>query len=61
MPPIDQIIAYEAGDLSDEDTIALFQQGIDEGWVWILQGAYGRQAERLISCGLCTPAKELAE
>lgn len=57
MPPVDQIIAYEAGDLSDEDTIALFQQGIDEGWIWTLQGSYGRQAERLINYGLCTPAK----
>lgn len=57
MPQIDRIRAYEAGDLSDEDTIALFQQGIDEGWVWILQGSYGRQAERLINYGLCTPAR----
>lgn len=56
-PNIDWIIDYEQGNLSDEDTIALFQQGIDEGWVWTLQGAYGRQAERLISCGLCTPAR----
>lgn len=60
MPPIDQIIAYEAGELSEEDMIALFQQGIDDGWVWGLQGAYGRQAERLINCGLCTPARRTA-
>lgn len=52
---IDRIIAYEEGDLSDEDTIALFQELIDSGLAWSLQGHYGRTAHRLILAGICQP------
>ncbi|MEZ6052410.1 MAG: hypothetical protein R3C02_13630 [Planctomycetaceae bacterium] len=51
---INQLIAYEEGDLSETDTIALFQQLIDDGSVWKLQGHYGRMAHQLIGAGLCT-------
>ena len=51
---IDQIIAYEQGDLDDDDTIALFQALIDSGLVWALQGHYGRTAGALIDAGYCT-------
>lgn len=60
MPNIDTLIAYENGDLSDEDTIAFFQDGIDRGWVWSLQGSYGRTAATLIDAGHCTPREEVA-
>lgn len=56
MPNINQIIAYENGELSDEEVIALFQELIDEGWAWRLQGHYGRTAARLIEAGYCRPA-----
>ena len=57
MDQLDQIIAYEQGDLSEEDTIALFQSLIDSGVVWRLQGHYGRTARRLIEAGYCQPAE----
>ena len=60
MPNIDQLIAYESGDLSQEDTITFFQEGIDHGWVWVLQGHYGRMASHLITEGFCTPRAEVA-
>lgn len=51
--PIDQIIAYENGELNEEETIALFQSLIDNGMAWRLQGHYGRTAAALIEEGLC--------
>lgn len=50
---VDDIIAYEQGDLAYEDTIDLFQELIDTGLAWRLQGNYGRVAQRLIDDGYC--------
>lgn len=58
--PIDQIIAYEQGELDDDATIELFQGLIDSGLAWQLQGHYGRTAAALIDAGYCTPAREVA-
>lgn len=49
------IMAYEAGDTDEDETIAGFQNLIDYGIVWQLQGSYGRMAAALIEAGLCTP------
>ena len=54
MPHIDKIIAYEQGELDRDETIELFQELIDSGLAWELQGSYGRMAKRLIELGLCT-------
>lgn len=53
MVAIDRIIDYECGNLSDDEIIALFQELIDSGIVWQLQGHYGRTARALINAGLC--------
>ena len=50
---VDFIIEYEAGALSEEEVIDGFQQLIDNGIVWSLQGHYGRTAATLIDAGLC--------
>ena len=49
----DLIIKYEMGDLGDLDCIALFQELIDTGLAWKLQGSYGRTATALIEAGYC--------
>lgn len=49
---IDKIIAYEQGSLDREETVQLFQELVDSGMAWRLQGHYGRTAQRLISAGL---------
>lgn len=50
---VDFIIDYEAGVLSEEEVIDGFQQLIDSGIVWSLQGHYGRTAATLIAAGQC--------
>jgi hypothetical protein len=58
MDQVSQIIAYEQGDLEEGEVIDLFQNLINSGLAWQLQGSYGRQAMRLIEAGLCHPAQE---
>jgi hypothetical protein len=48
---VDKIIAYESGELSDNDTIDFFGELITSGLAWQLQGSYGRMASSLIKAG----------
>lgn len=55
MPDYDitgNIIAYENGDLEEDEVIVLFQHLVDCGLAWSLQGSYGRTASGLIKDGL---------
>ena len=51
MDQVDKIMAYEAGELDDEDIIELFQELVSSGLAWQLQGHYGRTAAALIAAG----------
>lgn len=51
---VEKIIAFEVGDLDIDGVVSLFQELIDTGQVWSLQGFYGRTARNLIEQGLCT-------
>jgi len=53
---IDSMVAWEEGSLSEEGVQELFQYLIDTGMAWTLQGAYGREAQRLIEAGICHAA-----
>ena len=53
MNQVDKIIAFESGELDEEGVIELFQELIDSGLVWKLQGSYGRTAKALIDAGYC--------
>lgn len=48
---VGQIMAYEEGELSTEDTLNLFSHLIKSGKAWSLQGSYGRTATALINAG----------
>lgn len=50
---IDRMIAWEQGELSDKETLKLFQELIDSREVWQLQGRYGRFAHALLEAGYC--------
>ena len=50
---INDIIAYESGEMLDEEIIDFFQRLIDSGMAWSLQGSYGRMAMRLVEDGVC--------
>lgn len=47
-----RIIDYEMGNMSETEIIKLFQDLVDTGMAWSLQGHYGRTAMRLIEAGL---------
>lgn len=46
-------MAYEGGELDDDEIVKGFQSLIDTGLAWQLQGHYGRTAMALIQQGLC--------
>jgi hypothetical protein len=51
MDQIDKIMAYENGELDEDETIELFQSLLDSGLAWQLQGHYGRTAQYLLDNG----------
>lgn len=57
--PVEDIMAYEQGDLSEEKTLEMFQELVNSGLAWQLQGHYGRTAAALIEAGLIQPVSEV--
>lgn len=49
---VDFIMAYEAGELDDDEVTEGFQMMLDNGMVWNLQGSYQRTAQALLDAGL---------
>ena len=56
MNQVDKIMAFESGELDEDGIIELFQELIDSGLAWQLQGSYGRTATFLIDNGYCVAA-----
>lgn len=53
MNVVSRIMAYEDGELTHEEVVGLFQELINSGLAWSLQGHYGRMATALIESGDC--------
>lgn len=54
----DRIIQFENGTLDEEGTIGLFQELVNSGLAWSLQGSYGRIALALLKGGHINPRPE---
>ena len=54
----DRIMDYEMGDISEKETLELFQELVDTGMAWKLQGSYGRMADYLIEQELIYDRKD---
>ena len=52
MQLVDQLIAYEEGQLTEDQEIALFEHLVQTGRCWQLQGHYQRVAATLLEAGL---------
>lgn len=50
---VDSIIAYEQGELTEDETVEMFQHLLDTGKISALQGHYQRTAAALIEAGYC--------
>jgi len=49
---VDQLIAYEEGQISHDEEVAFFEQLVETGVCWQLSGHYQRVAATLIEAGL---------
>jgi hypothetical protein len=58
MDSLTQIIAYEQGELDDFETVDLFQELVNTGLAWTLQGSYGRTAAAMLRSGAILPREE---
>jgi len=54
---VDKIMRYEGGEMSEDEEVQFFQELIDSGDAWTLQGHYGRTAMMHINNGMCHKAK----
>lgn len=50
----DKFIQFEEGEMSESEVVSFFQELVNTGLVWNLQGFYGRTAVHLIQEGLVT-------
>jgi len=46
------IVKYEQDELTDKEVIKLFQELVDTGLAWNLQGHYGRRAYEMLGEGI---------
>jgi hypothetical protein len=49
---VGKIMAFEQGELENEEVYALFQFLLDSGMIYSLQGSYQRMAEELLLAGV---------
>jgi len=58
---VGRLVDYESGAMSTEEVVELFQELVDTGLAWQLQGHYGRAARHLIAWGRVTENKGVSD
>ena len=61
MKMLDMLVSYEEGTLDAEHVPVLFQNLIDSGLIFQLQGSYVRVAKELVETGLVTLSMDVDE
>lgn len=56
---VDEIMAFENGELDEAEILTLFSGLVKSGQAWTLQGSYGRFAARLIDGGYLSETGEI--
>jgi len=56
---VDKVIAYESGEMGDNQTLEFFSELVKNGMAWTLQGHYGRMASQLINQGFLNRKGEI--
>jgi len=57
----ERITSFEFGELDTDEIVILFQDLVDDGIVWELQGNYGRLAARLLKTGEVVATTTMAQ
>ncbi len=55
---VDQLIAYEEGQITKDEEVAFFEHLVETGVCWQLSGHYQRVAATLIESGLIRPPEQ---
>ena len=55
---VDQLIAYEEGQITHDEEVAFFAHLVETGVCWQLSGHHQRVAATLIEAGLIKPAEQ---
>lgn len=54
---VTQLQEYEEGKMNQQEVTELFQELVNNGMAWQLQGCYGRTAQALLDAGIIRQAK----
>ena len=55
----ERVLLYETDQMSEQEMISLFQDLVDTGMAWKLQGHYGRTATILLDAGVIAPPEDV--
>jgi hypothetical protein len=55
---VDQLIAYEEGQITQDEEVAFFEHLVETGVCWQLSGHYQRVAATLIEAGAISPPEQ---